>query len=299
MGNGGNDLYELVHVKGNTYYIDCPAKIGVYVTAGQKAFLIDSGSDREAGKKAIRRMEEQGWTAAAVLNTHSNGDHIGGNKLLQDRLGIPCYAPEIEAAFTAHTLLEPSFLYGGFPCKALRNKFLMADAAPVRPMAEASLPEGFVAFPLPGHFFNMTGFRTPDDVVFLADCLFGQDTLDKYHVTFIYDVAAYLDTLDKVGQMEAAWFVPSHGPLCRDIRPLTGVNRKKTEQIAADLVEICRSPMGFDQVLAKVFERYGLTMDFNQHVLAGSTIRSYLSYLIDTGRMAVAFDENILCYHTL
>lgn len=292
-------MYELIPVKGNTYYIDCPAKIGVYVTPEKKAFLIDSGSDREAGKKIIRRLEEQGWTAEAILNTHSNGDHVGGNKLLQDRLGIPCYAPEIEAVFTAHTVLEPSFLYGGFPCKALRNKFLMAEAAPARPLAEASLPEGLAPFPLPGHFFNMTGFRTPDGVVFLADCLFGQETLDKYHVTFIYDVAAYLDTLDKVSRMEGAWFVPSHGPACRDIRPLAEANRKKTEQIAADLMEICRSPFGFDSLLARVFDRYGLTMDFNQHVLAGSTIRSYLSYLIDTGRMTVTFDENILCYHTL
>ncbi|HCU08539.1 MAG TPA: MBL fold metallo-hydrolase [Clostridiales bacterium] len=292
-------MYELIHVKGNTYYIDCPAKIGVYVTTENKAFLIDSGSDKEAGKKLLRRLEEQGWSAEAILNTHSNSDHIGGNKLLQDRLGVPCYAPEIEDAFTKHTILEPSFLYGGYPCKDLRNKFLMAEAAPVRPLSEADLPSGFSFFPLPGHFFNMVGFRTPDDVVFAADCLFGEEILNKYHVTFVYDVAGYLETLDRISSMDADWFVPAHGPACGDIRPLAVVNRKKVEQIAADLLEICRTPSGFDQVLARLFDRYQLTMNFNQQVLVGSTIRSYLSYLIDTGRMAVTFQDNILCYQAL
>lgn len=299
MSHGRNDLYELIHIKGNTWYIDCPAKIGVYVTADKRAYLIDSGSDKEAGKKIVRRLEEQGWSAEAVLNTHSNGDHIGGNKLLQDRLGVSCYAPEIEDTFTAHTILEPSFLYGGYPCKALRNKFLMAEAAPVRPLREAVLPAGFSFFSLPGHFFNMVGFRTPDGVVFAADCLFGEETLNKYHVTFVYDVAGYLETLDRISSMDADWFVPAHGPICRDLRPLAALNRKKVEQITADLLEICREPSGFDRILARIFDRYRLAMDLNQHVLVGSTIRSYLSYLIDTGRMAVTFENNILCWRTL
>lgn len=51
---------------------------------------------------------------------------------------------------------------------------------------------------LPGHFFDMVGFRTPDDIVFLADCLFSKETLDKYQINFIYDVGAYLKTLETV-----------------------------------------------------------------------------------------------------
>ena len=37
-----------------------------------------------------------------------------------------CYdAPGIDCAFTRHPILEPSFLYGGYPCKELRHKFLV------------------------------------------------------------------------------------------------------------------------------------------------------------------------------
>ena len=64
--------------------------------------------------------------------------------------------------------------------------------------------------PLPGHTFEMTGFRTPDDVVYLADALSSREILDKYKIGFIYDVGAYLDTLERIKTMRARMFVPAH-----------------------------------------------------------------------------------------
>lgn len=34
-----------------TYYIQCPAKMGLWVPDGQHAVLIDSGGDKDAGRK--------------------------------------------------------------------------------------------------------------------------------------------------------------------------------------------------------------------------------------------------------
>ena len=53
---------------------------------------------------------------------HSNADHIGGNKYLKGQTGCKAYSGGIEATFTKHPVLEPSFLYGGYPCKDLRYK---------------------------------------------------------------------------------------------------------------------------------------------------------------------------------
>ena len=55
-------------------------------------------------------------------------------------------------------------------------------------LTENVLPEEFEIIPLPGHFFDMIGIRTPEDVVYLADCLSSKETLDKYQIGFIYDV---------------------------------------------------------------------------------------------------------------
>ena len=69
-------------------------------------------------------------------------------------------------------------------------------------------------------FLILIGLRTPDNTVFLADCISSQATLEKYQVSFIYDVARYLETLDKVENMQADVFVPAHAEVTSDIRGL-------------------------------------------------------------------------------
>lgn len=108
-------MYELIQAAPRTYYIQCPAKMGLWVPDGQHAVLIDSGGDKDAGRKVQKILEAQGWELSCILNTHANADHNGGNALLQQRLHVPAYAPGIDAAITSHPILEPAFLYGGYP----------------------------------------------------------------------------------------------------------------------------------------------------------------------------------------
>ena len=117
-------MYELIKVNDKTFYIDCPAKIGVYQAGENEVYLIDAGSDKDAGRKVRQILEKNEWTLKGILNTHSNADHIGGNAYLSRNTGCPVFTDGIEAAFTEHPILEPSFLYGGYPFKDLRHKFL-------------------------------------------------------------------------------------------------------------------------------------------------------------------------------
>lgn len=288
-------MYELIQVANSTYYVNCPAKIGLYRCEDNSVYLIDSGNDKEAGRKLRQILEKNGWTLRAILNTHSNADHIGGNKYLQAQTGCEIFAPGIDCDFTRHTLLEPSFLFGGFPPKALRHKFLMAQESDASELSRASLPEGFEVIPLPGHFFDMVGFRTPDDVVFLADCLSSRATLEKYRVGFIYDVAAYIETLERVKELKAAVFVPSHADAAEDVRDLAQFNIDTVLDIAEHIYDICAVPSTFEAVLKRIFCDYGLIMTMEQYALVGSTVRSYLAYLLDGGRLrTVCGDGEIL-----
>ena len=193
-------------------------------------------------------------------------------------------------------MLEPAFLYGGFPPKDLRHKFLMAQESDAQELTPAVLPEGFELLQLPGHFFHMVGFRSPDDVVYLADCLSSRETLDKYQIGFLYDVAAYLDTLEKVKTMQAAAFVPAHAQVTEDIAPLAQYNIDKVHEIADHMVELCAEPVMFEELLKKLFDDYGLTLTFEQYVLVGSTVKSYLAWLKDTGRLTALFEDNRLLW---
>lgn len=289
-------MYELIQVAPHTYYIQSPAKIGVVETSDGHVVLIDSGNDKEAGRKVRQYLDRQGWTLDAIYNTHSNADHIGGNAYLAKQTGCALYAPGIEAAFTQHPILEPALLYGGYPMKALRHKFLLAQESDAQLLTPEHLPAGFELIPLPGHFFDMIGLRTPDDVVFLADCLSSQATLDKYQISYVYDVAAYLDTLERVKEMHAALFVPAHADATEDIAPLAQYNIDKVNEIAAHILDFCAAPHIFEEVLQHLFTSYDLAMTFEQYALVGSTVRNYLSWLLDSERLSATFTDNRLLW---
>ncbi len=292
-------MYELIQVSPSAYYLDCPAKIGLVRLDEHNVCLIDSGSDKDAGKKALKHLNANNWHLTAIYNTHSHADHIGGNAYLQSQTGCRIYAPGIEQAFTLHPILEPAFLYGGHPPKELHHKFLLAAPSHAEPLAQAVLPAGLTLLPLPGHSFDMVGFRTADGIVYLADCLSSRETIDKYRIGFLYDVAAYLDTLETVKAMSATLFLPSHAAPTEEIAPLAQYNIDQVNAIADRIVALCGIPASFESLLATLFTELSLTMTFQQHALVGSTVRSYLTYLSAQGRIVPRFEGNQLLWVSL
>ena len=115
-------MYELIRTGEQSYYIDCPAKIGVYVT-GDGAYLIDAGGDKDAGRRARKILDGQGWKLLGILVTHSNADHIGGCQYLQRQTGCRVFAPGIEAQFTLYGDVShgrrPSFIGAAKPDLAI------------------------------------------------------------------------------------------------------------------------------------------------------------------------------------
>ncbi len=282
---------ELEQVGEKTYYLKNPTNIGIYKTDDNNVYIIDSGNDKDAGRKILKIVEEQGWNIKGIITTHSNADHIGGNKIIQDRTNCPIYALGIEKCFSEYPILETSFLYGGFPFKDLRNKFLLAKESEVTNINN-NLPNGLEYFNLKGHFFDMIGIKTSDDVYFLADSLFSEETITKYHLFFIYDIQEYLNTLDYLSTLEGKLFIPSHCKATNDISKLIDINRKKIEEVSNKIYSLCSKEMTFEDILQAMFDEYNLVMNPNQYVLVGSTIRSYLSYLYDKEKITFEFKNN-------
>lgn len=284
-------MYELHQVTESCYYIQSPAKIGLVKLEGNDVCLIDSGNDKETGRKVRQILDANGWRLRAIYNTHSNADHIGGNKYLQTQTGCDIFAPGIERDFTVHPVLEPSFLYGGFPPQSLRHKFLMAQESEADELTPEAMPENLTILPLPGHFYDMVGYRSSDGAVYLADCLSSQETLEKYQITFIYDVEQYLKTLEMVKTLDAKVFIPAHAAATEDIAPLAQLNIDKVHEIAETILRLCATPTTFESILQQLFLAFGLPMNIEQYVLVGSTVRSYLAWLSDSGRADYFFDD--------
>ena len=94
-------------------------------------------------------------------------------------------------------------------------------------------------------------------------------------------------------------FVPSHAEATDNIAELARYNQQKVLEVAEHITQLCREPLQFEQILQRLFDKYGLSMNFEQYVLVGSTIRSYLAWLKETGKLEAAFTENMLLWKTV
>ena len=83
------------------------------------------------------------------------------------------------------------------------------------------------------------------------------------------------------------------------IAELAEYNIRTVREIAERILQICEQPMNFERILQALFADYGLTMNFEQYALVGNTVKSYLVWLKDSGRMDAEFTDNLLLWHTV
>ena len=83
-----------------------------------------------------------------------------------------------------------------------------------------------------------------------------------------------------------------------DIRELAQANKDKIDEIAQKIIDFCEHPITYDELIGKLFEEYGRKLDIQQYYLVGFTLRSYLSWMKDTGSMQTLFVDNMLCWRS-
>jgi glyoxylase-like metal-dependent hydrolase (beta-lactamase superfamily II) len=292
---------ELSHLAGATYVARGPTNIGVYARGDGSATLVDSGNDEDAGRKILRACDGAGLRVSHIANTHSNADHCGANAFVQARTGCRIAVPRVEAAFVEEPTLEPALLWGGYPLPPLRNKFLVAKASRATDLLEAPCPvpgAGIEALPLPGHYLGMVGYMTPDRVFFAADSAASPEILEKYRYYYVYDVAAHLETLDALADLDAEWIVPSHAEPTREAGPLVEANKAKILEVGERILSLCvpsgAGPATPESLVAALADSYGLSLNHTQYALLGSTLRSYLAWLSDKGLVLTRLEANRL-----
>jgi glyoxylase-like metal-dependent hydrolase (beta-lactamase superfamily II) len=155
---------------------------------------------------------------------------------------------------------------------------------------------GLEAIPLPGHFLDMIGVRTPDDVLFVADSVFSEELIEKYAVMFVLDVGAALETLDRLIRAEAAWFVPSHAPASENIVPLAEANRKGLLRVSEAVLESCGEPASREKILQSIAVRFSLSMSVSEYVLNSAAVGAHLAWLRKRGQVAPVVEKGVLLW---
>lgn len=284
---------ELTKLGEKTYCIQNPTNIGIYKLDDEKVCLIDTGNDKESGRKILKIINEQNWQVECIINTHSNADHVGGNKFIQDRTNCKILSSKKETAIINNPELEPALLYGAMPLNELNNKFLLAKESDCQ-VIDNNLPEGLEYFTLKGHFIDMIGIKTSDNIYFLGDSIFSEETINKYHIFFIYDVEKYLQTLDFLETLNGTFYIPSHVKPLTDLKELIKLNKNKINEICNAILNACQNPITTEEIIKNIFDTYNLEININQYALLGSTIKSYLTYLNNQNRVEYFFKDNLL-----
>ena len=64
-------MYELIQLTERSYLIQSPARIGLVRLEGDDVCLIDSGSDKDAGRKVRQILDRNGWKLRAAESARS------------------------------------------------------------------------------------------------------------------------------------------------------------------------------------------------------------------------------------
>jgi len=296
-----------VELAPGVFHLQSGSNLGLLVENGQ-ALLIDTGLDDDAGRRALRIVEEQNAELVGIVITHAHADHFGGAQYLQRRLGTPVYAADLEAAMMEHPIIEPLYLFGGAaPIEALRQKFTLAEPCRVdKTVGPGPLEVGpfeLSIVPLPGHALNQVGVGVETDgnrVLFCADAVFPQATIEKHKVLFCVDLEQTVETIEGLADEPYDCFAPGHGPAYAagaEIEAVCEANRARLEEIRDVVHDALGTPQETSALVQHTAEHFGLRITrATAYYLTRTTVLAALSALERGGSVRAAMAANKLVW---
>jgi glyoxylase-like metal-dependent hydrolase (beta-lactamase superfamily II) len=170
-----------------------------------------------------RRVED----VRGVIITHGDSDHLGFAEKLRDEHGVPLYIHEADAQ-RARGKEKGSGSFGRFRIGAAAGflaYFIRKGGARTRFLTEVHTVHDGDVLDLPGHprIIGMPGHSPGSIAVFVpaVDAVFVGDALTTRNVLtgktgpqpapFTDDPVQALESLGRLGEVEATWVLPGHG----------------------------------------------------------------------------------------
>ena len=295
-----------IQVKDNSYFCDGVFSIGLYIK-NNKAVLIDSGISKDLAKEIDKSLAQINTHVAAIINTHCHGDHCGGNAFFQQKYPqINIFSTETERAFIEDPLMAPTCFCGGAQsfealktCKPLapQQPSKVTDIiAPYQDQKITICEETFEIITLPGHTRGMIAIKTPDNVLYCGDAIFGEETCNKHPILYYTFIADTLNSFKKLKSLipfvDAA--IIYHGGRVPNLPLLIDNHAKRIYEIkAAVLAMLHEHPHSLEEITARIMQANQIPDNLVSYVLTKTPMQAYLAELEQEQLVEVKVAEGI------
>lgn len=292
---------QLNKIKGNTYFIDAPTNIGVYVFKNKTCLLIDTGIDNSQAAKIDEIIKSNGLHPRYIVNTHSHTDHCGGNSYFKKNYpGCVVYANGTEKLFLENPDLHNTILFSATPLKQLGKTSKNSGVDFDLEYGTLRLDEKKLEImALSGHTAGHTGIITPENVCFSGDALFSEAIMGKYSLPNLFDIQSSITTLNTIKQLEADFFVISHMERVitrEEATALADANLANIEMYEQQILELLEQPLTREDLLENITVLNDLPLDFKEYHLAFATISAFIKYLYDRQLITYTIENGRLYY---
>ena len=300
----------VINISDCIYYISGPTNIGIIEEqlsdTKSNLYMIDSGCNTEDGKRIFIEITEyfsqKDITIKAIINTHSHADHCGANNYIQQKTNCEIWITENEQGSLINPFLQPIISWGGNPLPEINSSYYVAEKTVpnkiINTNEKLTLNNGIkLSFiNLPGHYFEMIGILCENDnkkILFASDGIFGRKNIGKYWIPFLYDVKEFKNSLDTISSLNADFCIPGHGEPTSQIEETVELNKIAIISNEQCILEALKhNNQTQEDILKYVADKNEINLHIAQYMLIGCTIKAYLTFLYNEGKISYHIKEN-------
>lgn len=299
---------KLSKILGNTYYIRGGTNSGVFVFENKECLLIDPGLNGIRPKLIMDMFNKENLNLKYIINTHEHEDHYGACSYIKNKKeDVKVLSSKEAKLYIENPEIFANYILGGksniFLNKELshrKNEHLEIDE--VICSDELIINDKiFNIIKLKGHTDGSIGVLTEDKVLFVGDLLIGEKILEKYDFLFLQDIKEYLNSLERIKEIDFNYIVLAHSKDILDknqVKLLIDKHRQAVNKYLEQIKIELEKPMNIEALLSNIIRNNNLVYNYKEYYFYKSSLVSCISYLAEIDEVDYKLINSDLLYYT-